>query len=579
MASIATSAERAVALQSLGLRSAAAAESLASSSSHVFSPLKVTSLSAARTRSSSTKSNVATVRASSDSEYRTGVKRNHNIGKLQAGYLFPEIARRRRAHLEKHPEAKIISLGIGDTTEPIPDVITAAMAKRAQGLSTPAGYSGYGAEQGEQALRAAICATWYSKLGITEDEVFVSDGAKCDIARLQMMFGADVTMACQDPSYPAYVDTSVMMGQTGLYAPDTQQFGNVTYLRCSPENDFFPDLASAPRTDIIFFCSPNNPTGRAASRQQLQQLVDFARANGSIIVYDCAYAIYIEDDSPKSIYEIPGADEVAIETGSFSKYAGFTGVRLGWSVVPAALHYASSLSLSVPSTPPPPPFSPSPPIHRWPLKRALSPSTRVSPVCVWARPWSQQRCATQTVIQRARTSTVPLFSTQPLPPLQVAIETGSFSKYAGFTGVRLGWSVVPAALRYTDGHPVRADFNRVTCTCFNGASNVSQAGGLACLSPEGLEAMAMLVSFYKANAAILKATFESLGYETHGGDNAPYVWVRFLGAPPGTCLLRFWRRLILSPRLGAGLGPVGRGSCVRVRLGAVRTLRRRRGGS
>ncbi|CAI5964123.1 unnamed protein product, partial [Closterium sp. NIES-64] len=513
--------------------------------------------------------------------YRTGVKRNHNIGKLQAGYLFPEvhfsppppltslrnhqaipftqrstpiprtsqlthnriplkfllptpatsptrdaphppafppqIARRRRAHLEKHPDAKIISLGIGDTTEPIPDVITAAMAKRAQGLSTPAGYSGYGAEQGEQALRAAICATWYSKLGITEDEVFVSDGAKCDIARLQMMFGADVTMACQDPSYPcipiptgravravstpaflvpphaplrpAYVDTSVMMGQTGLYVPETQQFGNVTYLRCTPENDFFPDLASAPRTDIIFFCSPNNPTGRAASRQQLQQLVDFARTNGSIIVYDCAYAIYIEDDSPKSIYEIPGADEVAIETGSFSKYAGFTGVRLGWFVV---------------------------------------------------------------AIETGSFSKYAGFT-------GVAIETGSFSKYAGFTGVRLGWSVVPAALRYADGHPVRADFNRVTCTCFNGASNVSQAGGLACLSPEGLEAMASLVSFYKENAAILKSTFQSLGFETHGGDNAPYVWVRFPGRSSWDVFAEILEKADIVTTPGSGFGPGGEG--------------------
>ncbi|CAI5473906.1 unnamed protein product [Closterium sp. Yama58-4] len=578
MASIATSAERAVALQSHGLRSAAAAESLGSSSSHAFSQLKVTPLRAARTRSSSTRSNVATVRASSDSEYRTGVKRNHNIGKLQAGYLFPEIARRRRAHLEKHPDAKIISLGIGDTTEPIPDVITAAMAKRAQGLSTPAGYSGYGAEQGEQeggerkrggsyeeygvspvgsvtsldahttehhahlspcyeklphcgrtaphailhhpvprmltpsptrlcarrsvrrgtaswASRRMRCSSptapsatsracrWapdtahrfptrqrqslvFSHAAMPSSEFpFLYGSASLgrfhcltvfstppirSLLLNQMMFGADVTMACQDPSYPAYVDTSVMMGQTGLYVPETQQFGNVTYLRCTPENDFFPDLSSAPRTDIIFFCSPNNPTGRAASRQQLQQLVDFARANGSIIVYDCAYAIYIEDDSPKSIYEIPGADEVAIETGSFSKYAGFTGVRLGWSVV-------------------------------------------------------------------------------------------------------------PAALRYADGHPVRADFNRVTCTCFNGASNVSQAGGLACLSPEGLEAMGTLVSFYKENAAILKSTFQSLGFETHGGDNAPYVWVRFPGRSSWDVFAEILEKADIVTTPGSGFGPGGEG--------------------
>ncbi|CAI5533248.1 unnamed protein product [Closterium sp. Naga37s-1] len=296
----------------------------------------------------------------------------------------------------------------------------------------------------------------------------------------------------------AYVDTSVMMGQTGLYAPDTQQFGNVTYLRCSPENDFFPDLASAPRTDIIFFCSPNNPTGRAASRQQLQQLVDFARANGSIIVYDCAYAIYIEDDSPKSIYEIPGADEVAIETGSFSKYAGFTGV---------AIETGS---------------------------------------------FSKYAGFTGVAIETGSFSKYAGFT-------GVAIETGSFSKYAGFTGVRLGWSVVPAALRYTDGHPVRADFNRVTCTCFNGASNVSQAGGLACLSPEGLEAMATLVSFYKANAAILKATFESLGYETHGGDNAPYVWVRFPGRSSWDVFAEILEKADIVTTPGSGFGPGGEG--------------------
>ncbi|KAM0870911.1 hypothetical protein ACQ4PT_039751 [Festuca glaucescens] len=285
-----------------------------------------------------------------DTAYTTKVSRNANIAKLQAGYLFPEIARRRAAHLLKFPDAKIISLGIGDTTEPIPEVITNAMAERAHALSTVEGYSGYGAEQGEKKLRAAIAATYYADLGIEETDIFVSDGAKCDISRLQVLFGSTVTIAVQDPSYPAYVDSSVIMGQTDLYQQDVQKYGNIQYMKCSPENGFFPDLSNVARTDIIFFCSPNNPTGAAASREQLTQLVKFAKDNGSIIVYDSAYAMYISDDSPKSIFEIPGAKEVALETASFSKYAGFTGVRLGWTVVPRSSFSLMDIQLLKTST-------------------------------------------------------------------------------------------------------------------------------------------------------------------------------------------------------------------------------------
>ncbi|KAM0870910.1 hypothetical protein ACQ4PT_039751 [Festuca glaucescens] len=254
-----------------------------------------------------------------DTAYTTKVSRNANIAKLQAGYLFPEIARRRAAHLLKFPDAKIISLGIGDTTEPIPEVITNAMAERAHALSTVEGYSGYGAEQGEKKLRAAIAATYYADLGIEETDIFVSDGAKCDISRLQVLFGSTVTIAVQDPSYPAYVDSSVIMGQTDLYQQDVQKYGNIQYMKCSPENGFFPDLSNVARTDIIFFCSPNNPTGAAASREQLTQLVKFAKDNGSIIVYDSAYAMYISDDSPKSIFEIPGAKEAMQDVVGFYK--------------------------------------------------------------------------------------------------------------------------------------------------------------------------------------------------------------------------------------------------------------------
>ncbi|KAK2437138.1 LL-diaminopimelate aminotransferase, chloroplastic [Trifolium repens] len=173
----------------------------------------------------------------------------------KTGYLFPEIARRKAAHLLKYPDAKIISLGIGDTTEPIPEVITSALAKKDIVVN------GYGAEQGEKPLRSAIASTFYPDLGIEDDDIFVSDGAKCDISRLQIVFGSNVKMAVQDPSYPAYVDSSVIMGQTGLYQKDVQKFANIEYMRCNPENGFFPDLSSLSRPDIIFFCSPNNPTG------------------------------------------------------------------------------------------------------------------------------------------------------------------------------------------------------------------------------------------------------------------------------------------------------------------------------
>ncbi|KAH9288495.1 hypothetical protein KI387_032612, partial [Taxus chinensis] len=243
------------------------------------------------------------------SVYTTMVPRNANIAKLQAGYLFPEIARRRSAHMQKYPDAKVISLGIGDTTEPIPEVITSAMAQRATALSTTDGYTGYGAEQGEKALRAALAETFYGNFGIKDTEIFVSDGAKCDISRLQLVFGSDVTIAVQDPSYPAYVDSSVIMGQTGTFQNDVKKYGKIEYMKCLPENDFFPDLSSVRRADIIFFCSPNNPTGSAATRKQMEQLVAFAKDNGSIIVYDSAYSIYMSDDNPKSIYEIPGSRE------------------------------------------------------------------------------------------------------------------------------------------------------------------------------------------------------------------------------------------------------------------------------
>lgn len=222
----------------------------------------------------------------------SSVTRNENFAKLQAGYLFPEIGRRRNAYIAEHPDAKIISLGIGDTTLPIPEHILGGLKEGAAKLGTKTGYSGYGAEQGTKELREKIATKLYNNM-VAPDEVFVSDGAKCDISRLMMMFGAKVVSAVQDPSYPVYVDTSVMMGQTGAMDPATSQFKNIVYMPCNPENNFFPDVSKLPRADVYYFCSPNNPTGAVATREQLEGLVKFAKENGSIIVFDAAYAPFI----------------------------------------------------------------------------------------------------------------------------------------------------------------------------------------------------------------------------------------------------------------------------------------------
>ncbi|KAK2458869.1 aromatic aminotransferase ISS1 [Trifolium repens] len=221
------------------------------------------------------------------------------------------------------------------------------------------------------------------------------------------------------------------MGQTGLYQKDVQKFSNIEYMRCNPENGFFPDLSSISRPDIIFFCSPNNPTGAAATREQLVQLVRFAKDNGSIIVYDSAYAMYISGDNPR--------------------------------------------------------------------------------------------------------------------------------KYAGFTGVRLGWTVVPKLLLFSDGFPVAKDFKRIVCTCFNGVSNISQAGGLACLSPEGLKAMRGVIGFYKENTNIIVDTFDSLGFKVYGGKSAPYVWVHFPGQNSWDVFSEILENTHVVTTPGSGFGPGGEG--------------------
>lgn len=335
--------------------------------------------------------------------------------------------------------------------EPIPDHILSGLVGGASKLGTKEGYSGYGAEQGNNELRSKIASVLYNDL-IAPDEVFVSDGAKCDIMRVQQMFGPKVVSAVQDPSYPVYVDTSVMMGQTGNQNEETKQYDNIVYMPCTAENGFFPDLASLPRADVVYICSPNNPTGACATREQLEEAVRVCKEKGSILVFDAAYAPFIRTPGvPKSIYEIEGAEEVAIECNSFSKYAGFTGVRLGWTVV-------------------------------------------------------------------------------------------------------------PSGLKFSDGTPVRNDFNRVMTTAFNGASNIVQAGGLACLDKEGMKEIDTLIDYYLENAKLLKDAMESIGYKVFGGTDAPYVFVQL---PEGKSSWDAFSEILERAQVvtipGAGFGPGGEG--------------------
>jgi len=378
------------------------------------------------------------------------VKRNQNIEKLQAGYLFPEINRRKNEFLEKNPDAKVISLGIGDTTEPITPYIAKALTNAASGLGTVKGYSGYGDEQGLTELRQKIASKIY-KNKVSGEEIFVSDGAKPDIGRLQLLFGNDATIAVQDPAYPVYIDSSIMYGKTGNYNEKADQFDNIVYMPCTPENNFFPDLRKLPKVDVIFFCSPNNPTGATATREQLEELVQYAKKNKSIIIFDAAYSEYISDKNiPKTIFEIDDAKDVAIEVNSFSKSAGFTGVRLGWTVV-------------------------------------------------------------------------------------------------------------PNELKFDDGSLVRDDWNRVMTTLFNGASNISQHGALAALDNKGSKEMERTVSYYMENAKIIKSTLQDIGYEVYGGDNAPYLWTRTKGTKSWEAFDHLLGKVNIVTTPGIGFGQAGEG--------------------
>ncbi|MCB1230871.1 MAG: LL-diaminopimelate aminotransferase [Verrucomicrobiae bacterium] len=260
---------------------------------------------------------------------------NDNFLKLKAGYLFPEIARRVKAFSDANPEAakNIIRCGIGDVTEPLPQASRKAMHEAIDELGNRETFRGYGPEQGYEFLRQAIVDNQFAGLGIAADEVFISDGSKCDTGNILDIFGPGNKIAITDPVYPVYVDTNVMAGNTGE-ADENGAFEGLVYLPCNAANDFVPAIPDE-KVDLIYLCYPNNPTGTAATKDQLKAWVDYARENGSIILYDAAYEAFIQEaDVPHSIFEIEGAKECAIEFRSFSKIAGFTGVRCAYVVIP-----------------------------------------------------------------------------------------------------------------------------------------------------------------------------------------------------------------------------------------------------
>ena len=265
---------------------------------------------------------------------------NDHYLKLKAGYLFPEIGRRVKVFADANPKAaaRIIRCGIGDVTEPLPAAVVSAMHAAVDEMATRAGFHGYGPEQGYEWLRSAIAQNDYRAHGIevADDEVFVSDGSKCDCGNILDILGAQNRLAITDPVYPVYVDTNVMAGHTGE-ADASGAYAGLTYLPCNEANGFVAEPPTQP-VDVIYLCFPNNPTGAVATRAQLAAWVEYARKNRALILFDAAYEAYIADPAlPHSIYEIPGARECAIEFRSFSKNGGFTGTRCAFIVVPKTL--------------------------------------------------------------------------------------------------------------------------------------------------------------------------------------------------------------------------------------------------
>ena len=262
------------------------------------------------------------------------IKINEDFLNLQESYLFSTIAKKVAEYTRNNPDKKVIKLGIGDVTKPIVSECIEAMHKAVDEIGTVESFKGYGPEQGYEFLRKAIVENDYKKMGIDIDEIFVSDGAKCDCGNIVDIFAKDNKVAITDPVYPVYLDTNVMSGRSGKYNEEKGIYENIVYLPVTAENDFKPELPKE-KVDMIYLCFPNNPTGTVLEKEDLKIWIDYAKENKSIILYDAAYEAFItEDKIPHSIYEIEGAKDVAIEFKSFSKTAGFTGVRCAYVVIP-----------------------------------------------------------------------------------------------------------------------------------------------------------------------------------------------------------------------------------------------------
>ena len=379
-------------------------------------------------------------------------KINDNYQKLPGSYLFSNIAKKVAAFSEQNPDADIIRLGIGDVTQPIAPAMIEAMHKAVDEMADAKTFRGYAPDLGYPFLREAIAEKDYKARGCDIDisEIFVSDGAKSDSGNIQEIFAQDNRIAVCDPVYPVYVDSNVMAGRTGVYNEKTQMWSNVIYMPCTAENNFVPEFPKE-TPDIIYLCLPNNPTGTTLTKDQLQMWVDYANKNGAIIIYDAAYEAYIsEDNVAHSIYECEGAKTCAIELRSFSKNAGFTGVRLGFTVVPKDIKCAG-----------------------------------VSLNSMWAR--------------------------------------------------RHG-------------------------TKFNGAPYIVQRAGEAVYSDAGQAQIKEQVGYYMNNAKVIYTGLKDAGYQVFGGVNAPYIWLK---TPENMTSWDFFDFLLEKANVvgtpGSGVGPSGEG--------------------
>ena len=376
---------------------------------------------------------------------------NENYLKLPGSYLFSTIGKKVSAYAAAHPEETVIRLGIGDVTQPLPPVVIEALHKAVDEMGNASTFHGYAPDLGYEFLRKAIAEKDFQARGcqITPDEIFVSDGAKSDSANIQEIFAADSRIAVCDPVYPVYVDANVMAGRTGTYDAVAETWSDVIYMPCTAENGFVPELPKE-RPDLIYLCFPNNPTGETLTKAQLQEWVDYANREGCVIIFDAAYEAYIsQEDIPHSIYECEGAQTCAIELRSFSKNAGFTGLRLAYTVVPKALKDQNGTSLNA----------------------------------LWAR--------------------------------------------------RHG-------------------------TKYNGAPYIVQKDGEAVYTPEGQAQVREMVGKYMKNASYILNGLKEAGYEVYGGVNSPYVWLR---TPDQMTSWEFFDYLLENAHVvgtpGSGFGPSG----------------------